>query len=52
MVDLTVKDIMRPRSKTPIVKGNAKIKDVLLKITKLINVFEIEQDIDTAINNF
>ena len=24
----------------------------LLKITKLINVFEIEQDIDTAINNF
>jgi len=32
---LTVQDIMRPKSKTPIVKRNAKIKDVLLKITKM-----------------
>jgi arabinose-5-phosphate isomerase len=32
---LTVKDIMRPRSRTPIVKKNTKIKDVLLKITKM-----------------
>ncbi|MFQ5952964.1 MAG: SIS domain-containing protein [Candidatus Omnitrophota bacterium] len=32
---LRVEDIMRPKSKTPIVKKNAKVKDVLLKITKL-----------------
>jgi len=32
---LKVEDIMRPRSRTPIVKKNTKIKDVLLKITKM-----------------
>lgn len=32
---LRVEDIMRPKSKTPIVKGDEKVKDVLLKITKL-----------------
>lgn len=32
---LRVQDIMRPKSRTPIVKENAKIKDVLLKITKM-----------------
>jgi len=32
---LKVRDIMRGKSKTPIVTGNAKVKDVLLKITKM-----------------
>ncbi len=32
---LKVEDIMRPKSKTPIVKRNARIKEVLLKITKM-----------------
>lgn len=32
---LRVQDIMRPKSRTPIVKGSAKVKDVLLKVTKL-----------------
>ena len=32
---LKVSDIMRPASKTPMVSRNAKVKDVLLKITKL-----------------
>ncbi|MGB2661116.1 MAG: KpsF/GutQ family sugar-phosphate isomerase [Candidatus Omnitrophota bacterium] len=32
---LRVEDIMRPKSMTPIVKKNAAVKDVLLKITKL-----------------
>ena len=32
---LKVLDIMRPKSKTPIVKKNTRIKDVLLKITKM-----------------
>ena len=32
---LQVKDIMRPKSKTPVVKKDAKVKDVLLKITKM-----------------
>lgn len=32
---LKVEDIMRPKSKTPIVRRNARIKDVLLKITKM-----------------
>ena len=32
---LKVQDIMRPRSRTPIVKKNSRVKDVLLRITKL-----------------
>ena len=32
---LNVEDIMRPRAKTPVVKKDAKVKDVLLKITKM-----------------
>jgi arabinose-5-phosphate isomerase len=32
---LNVEDIMRPRVKTPVVKKDAKVKDVLLKITKM-----------------
>ena len=32
---LRVEDIMRPKGETPIVNENAKIKDVLLKITKM-----------------
>jgi len=32
---LKVEDIMRPRSRTPVVKKNARVKDVLLKITKM-----------------
>lgn len=32
---LKVEDIMRPRAKTPIVKGNMKVKDVLIKITRM-----------------
>ena len=32
---LKVEDIMRPKSKTPIVKGNARVKDVLIKITRM-----------------
>jgi len=32
---LKVRDIMRVKSKMPIVTGNAKVKDVLLKITKM-----------------
>jgi arabinose-5-phosphate isomerase len=32
---LKVEDIMRPRSKTPVVKGDIKVKDVLIKITRM-----------------
>jgi arabinose-5-phosphate isomerase len=32
---LRVEDIMRPKSKTPIVKGEALVKDVLIKITRM-----------------
>ncbi|MEA3489736.1 MAG: KpsF/GutQ family sugar-phosphate isomerase [Candidatus Omnitrophota bacterium] len=32
---LKVEDIMRPKSRTPIVKRGARVKDVLLKITRL-----------------
>ena len=32
---LNVEDIMRPRAKMPVVKKDAKVKDVLLKITKM-----------------
>lgn len=32
---LKVEDIMRPRSKTPIVKESAKVKDVLIRITRM-----------------
>ncbi len=32
---LKVEDIMRPKSNTAIVKNNAKVKDVLLKVTKM-----------------
>jgi arabinose-5-phosphate isomerase len=32
---LRVEDIMRPKAKTPIVKSNMKVKDVLIKITRM-----------------